>query len=222
MADQNQDQPAEAAAPVITDEQRQRMLYKKLLRRKRRKERESAGEIKELNITAMMDMFTIILVFLLKSYSSSGVTMAASGEIAPPLSNTRLAPKDTISVTITRCAAGSDKGCRPGQGTVFVMDKQVLAYSDDKISADAKDGGENGMLILPIFEALKKEVDKSKYIAQYNPSAPFTGELSVIGDRQMPYRLLTEILYTAGQLELDSYRFVVIKKEGGGDEPQSG
>jgi hypothetical protein len=214
MAEQNENQAADSAGPVITDEQRQRMLYKKLLRRKRRKEREAAGEIKELNITAMMDMMTIILVFLLKSYSSTGVNMAASGDIAPPISTTRIAPKDTISVTVTRCAPNSDRGCKPGQGTIFVMDKQVFAYSEDKIGAESKDGGADGMLVLPLFEALKKEVDKAKYIAQYNPAAPFTGELSVIGDRQMPYRMLTEILYTAGQLELNNYRFVVIKKEG--------
>ena len=79
----------------------------------------------------------------------------------------------------------------------------------------SKDGGEDGLLIVPLLEALQKEVDRQKYIAQYNPAAQFTGELSVVGDRNMPYRMLTEILYTAGQAELDSYRFVVIKKEGG-------
>ncbi|MGI5863884.1 MAG: ExbD/TolR family protein [Myxococcales bacterium] len=204
----------ESAVPEVTEEQRQRMLYKKLLRRKRRKEREAAGEISDLNLTPMMDMMTIILVFLLKSYSATGINMAASGDIAPPVSNTRLAPKDTISVTVTRCAPGNERGCRPGQGHVFVMDKQILSYDDDKISGQLKDGGDNGMLVLPLLEALRKEVDKVKFIAKYNSAVQFTGELSVIADRKMPYRMLTEVLYTAGQAELDSYRFVVIKAEG--------
>jgi biopolymer transport protein ExbD len=218
MSDPNKREPA---VPEVSVEQRQRMLYKKLLRRKRRKEREAAGEITGLNLTAMMDMFTIILVFLLKSYSTSGITMAASGDIAPPLSNTRLAPKDTISVTVTRCASDNERGCRPGQGFVFVMDKQIMPYEDDRIPAQLKDGGDNGMLVLPLLEALRKEVDKVKYIAQYNPAVQFTGELSVIADRKMPYRILTEVLYTAGQAELDSYRFVVIKAEGS-DEGEHG
>ena len=42
-------------------------------RRLRRKAREAEGEIEELNITPMLDMMTIILVFLLKSYNSSTV-----------------------------------------------------------------------------------------------------------------------------------------------------
>jgi biopolymer transport protein ExbD len=214
---------AESDTPQVSEEQRARMMFKKGLRRKRRKEREAAGEIKELNITAMMDMMTIILVFLLKSYSSSSVSTASSGDIAPPISTTRLPPKDTVSVTITRCSETSMKEgkCRKGMGQVAVGDKIIFSFDEDKVPAQYKDGGENGFMILPLHEALKKEVDKSKYIAQYNPTAQFTGELSVVADRGMPYRLLTEVLYTAGQAELDNYRFVVMKKEGGDEKPGS-
>ncbi|MGC4115794.1 MAG: biopolymer transporter ExbD [Myxococcales bacterium] len=210
--------PAEGEVPEISEEQRSRMTYKKLIRRKRRKEREAAGEIRELNITAMMDMMTIILVFLLKSYSATSVNMASSGDVAPPISTTRLAPKDTVSVTVTRCSPGPEKACRVGSGALMVGDKTILQYEGDAFPANVKVGGETGLLVEPLREALQKEVDKIKYIAQYNPAVQFTGELSVVGDRNMPYRMLTEILYTAGQVELDSYRFVVIKREGSGGE----
>src|SRR3954463_2080504 len=85
----------------IDEDDRQRMRYRKAIARKRRHERAAEGEIKELNITAMMDMMTIILVFLIKSYASSAVTMTASEDLKPPISTTRLTPKDTIAVTIT-------------------------------------------------------------------------------------------------------------------------
>ncbi len=55
---------------ALSEEEVARMRFRKALARKRRKEREAEGEIKELNITAMMDMMTIILVFLIKSYSA--------------------------------------------------------------------------------------------------------------------------------------------------------
>lgn len=201
----------------LTDEQRQRIQYKKKMRNKRRKEREAEGEISDLNITPMMDMMTIILVFLLKSYSSSGIAMTASGDISPPISTTRWPPKDTVAVTITRCAPDGRHACRPGEGSIFVNEKQVLAYRDDRIPGEVKENGEAGLLIHPLLSALQTEVDKSKKIAMWNASAPFTGELSIIADRQMPYRMLTEILYTAGQAELSKYRFVVIQQEGGGE-----
>ena len=139
----------------ISEEQRSRMTYKKLIRRKRRKEREAEGEIRELNITAMMDMMTIILVFLLKSYSASSVTSAAAGDVAPPISTTRLAPKETVTVTVTRCVKGADKPCRTGTGALMVGEKKVLDYADDAIPAAEKEGGEQGMLIGRLREALQ-------------------------------------------------------------------
>src|SRR6476619_320386 len=92
---------AAGAAVEVDEDDRQRMRYRKALARKRRHERQAEGEIKELNITAMMDMMTIILVFLIKSYASSAVTMTSSEDLKPPISTTRLTPKDTVAVTIT-------------------------------------------------------------------------------------------------------------------------
>lgn len=198
----------------ITDAQRKRMQHKKV-RSRRRKERESENEIEGLNITPMMDMMTIILVFLLKSYSSTGIAMTASGDIAPPISTTRWPPKDTVAVTITRCSPQGRHSCSPGEGSVFVNEKMIFTYFDDKIPAEFKENGDTGLLVHPLLQALQNEVEKSKKIAMWNADAAFTGELSIIADRQMPYRMLTEILYTAGQAELSKYRFVVIQKEGG-------
>ncbi len=72
-----------------------------------------------------------------------------------------------------------------------------------------------GRLVVGLDAQLKKEVEKLKYIAERNPAAPFSKELSVIGDKKVPYDLLLTVLYTAGQNELENYRFVVLKKEGG-------
>lgn len=181
----------------INDEDRERMMFRRALARKKRREREAAGEIRELNIVAMMDMMTIILVFLLKSYSASSVSVTASEDVRPPISTTRATPKDTVAVTIT------PKG-------ILVGDKKVVELQNSAIRSSFLDGRR----VIPLDQALKKEVDKLKYIAARNPSAPFNHELSVIGDRKIPYDLLLTVLYTAGQNELENYRFVVIQKEG--------
>lgn len=183
------------APSAASDEDRQRMMYRSALARKKRKEREMAGEIRELNIVAMMDMMTIILVFLLKSYSASSVAMTSSEDIRPPVSTTRSTPKDTVAVTIT------------GRH-VLVGEKKVLDLVQGQIPADKL----QGRLVLPLNAALTKEVDKLKQIAQRNQVEP-SRELSVIADKQVPYDLLLTVLYTAGQNELDNYRFVVIQKE---------
>src|SRR5260370_35609768 len=93
--------PAEPNTPQVSNDDRQRMMFRQAMARKKRKERQAEGEIRELNIIAMMDMMTIILVFLLKSYSASSVAVTASEDVRPPLSTTRTTPKDTVAVTIT-------------------------------------------------------------------------------------------------------------------------
>ena len=188
--------PASAPRPVeMDDETLQRLMFRKALARKKRKEREAAGEIHELNITAMMDMMTIILVFLLKTYAASALMLTQSEDIKPPISSTRAVPKDTVAVTITP------------QG-ILVGDRVVVTLENGQVPPRLLDG----RLVKPLDQALRHEVDKLKTIAARNPSAPFSRELSVIGDRKIPYDLLLTVLYTAGQAELENYRFVVLQK----------
>jgi len=171
------------------------MRYRKALARKKRIEREAEGEIKELNITAMMDMMTIILVFLIKSYTASSVTVTASEDVRPPLSTTRSTPKDTIAITVT-------------PKSILVGDKKKVSLENMAVQP----GDLEGKRILPLDAALKKEVEKLKYIAERNPNAPFNHEVSIIGDKRIPYELLSSVLYTAGQNELENFRFIVLQK----------
>lgn len=191
---------AEPTTPVLNEADEEtlaRMRYRKALARKKRKEREAAGEIKELNITAMMDMMTILLVFLLKSFASSSAAITASEDVRPPVSTTRATPKDTVTVTIT-------------PKNILVGEREVLRLQNGQLPADKV----QDRLVLPLDAQLKKEVEKLKYIAERNPSAPFSRELSVIADKKIPYDMLLTVLYTAGQNELENYRFVVLQKEG--------
>ena len=170
-------------------------MFRQALARKKRKERDAAGEIRELNIIAMMDMMTIILVFLLKSYAASAISLTQSEDIKPPISSTRAVPKDTVAVTIT-------------PKDILVGDRVVVQLQNGQIPARQL----SGRLVIPLDQALRREVDKLKSIAARNPTAPFSHELSVIGDRRIPYDLLLTVLYTAGQNELENYRFVVLQK----------
>jgi biopolymer transport protein ExbD len=187
---------AQAGSAVeISDEDRQRMRFRKAMARKKRRDREAEGEIKELNITAMMDLMTIILVFLIKSFSASSITVTASEDIRLPLSAARATPKDTVAITITAKA-------------IMVGDRRKVELSQGIV----KPGDLQGKLILPLDAALKTEVEKLKKIAERNPTAPFNHEVSIIGDKKVSYDLLSSVLYTAGQNELENFRFVILQK----------
>ena len=194
MATPSSGQPA-ASALEISEEDRQRMRLRKALARKKRRDREAEGEIKELNITAMMDLMTIILVFLIKSFSASSITVTASEDVRPPSSTARATPKDTIAITVT-------------PKSIMVGDKKKVSLNNSAVAA----GDMQNKLILPLDAALKKEVEKLKYIAERNPGSPFNREVSIIGDKRVPYELLSSVLYTAGQNELENFRFIILQK----------
>lgn len=194
--------PPPPAIPQLDEETLQRLMFRKAMTRKKRIERENAGQIRELNIVAMMDMMTIILVFLLKSYTASAISLTQSEDIKPPVSSTRATPRDTVAVTIT-------------PKDILVGDRVVVALAKGQIPPSML----TGRLVVPLDQALHKEVQKLKYIADRNPAAPFSKELSVIGDKRIPYDLLLTVLYTAGQNELENYRFVVLQK---GEAPVGG
>ncbi len=170
-------------------------------RRARRRVRERAGEIKELNIVAMMDMMTILLVFLLKSYQASTLSVNMNEGLTIPVSSTQLVPQENISITVS-------------MHEVAVNDRKVVPLDAGVIPPAYKEGGRaEAFYVGSVFEALKKEVDKQKYIAQYNKNAPFSGRVNVIADKKLTYRTLMEVLYTAGQAELGEYKFMVMKNE---------
>lgn len=187
------------AAPTAIELERERQTRKD--RRARRKVRERAGEIKELNIVAMMDMMTILLVFLLKSYQASTLNVNMSADLTIPASSTQLQPQENISITVS-------------MSELAVNDKAVLPLQGGVIPPRYKDGQKaEAFYVGPIYDALKKEVDKQKYIAQYNKNAPFSGRINVVADKKITYRTLMEVLYTAGQAELGEYKFMVMKNE---------
>ncbi len=184
-----------------TEEQLRREKETRDYRRARRKAREAAGEIRELNIVAMMDMMTIILVFLLKSYQASAINVNMGADLTIPQSTTQLHPQENITVTLSL-------------KEVAVNDRKVVPVLGGLIPASVKEGGRaDAFYVGAVYDALKREVDKQKYIAKFNKDAPFTGRINVVADKKIPYRTLMDVLYTAGQAELGEYKFMVLKND---------
>ena len=185
------------AVAARLEEEKQKRDY----RRARRRAREAAGQIRELNIVAMMDMMTILLVFLLKSYQASTINVNMGEHLAIPISTTQLYPQENITLTVS-------------MNEVAVNDRKVMALESGAIPAAAKEGGKaDAFYVGAVYDALKREVDRQKYIAQYNKSAPFSGRVNVVADKKIAYRTLMELLYTAGQAELGEYKFMVLKAQ---------
>ena len=159
------------------------------------------GEVGGLTVTSLMDILTIILVFLLKSYSANPVNVTMSSVLKIPESTAHMMAEQAVPVAIT-------------QTNILVDDKPVADVSDGEVDASTKRDGAKGYFITPLFDALSKQADKQKRIAKANSSQQFKGLALIIADKDTPYRLLNEVLYTAGQAQFGQFKFVVVAENG--------
>ena len=81
----------------------------------------------------------------------------------------------------------------------------------DVAGGSVGDEYKRGTLISPLFDILKEKADEAKAIAESRQTVSFTGRLLLQCDRDIPFSLLREVMYTAGQAQFAEFKFVVYK-----------
>ena len=156
--------------------------------------------IKDLNITPMMDMMTIILVFLLKSFTSTTSVITFDSNLQVPKSLTELKPKLAVTVTVTK-------------KVILVEGDAIAPINAGRVDPNVKRDGENGYYITPMVEILEKHARREKRVAEMT-GQKFEAQLMLVADQTTPYRLLTEVIYSCGQAGYANYRLLVLKAKG--------
>jgi biopolymer transport protein ExbD len=111
---------------------------------------------------------------------------------------------DVFAMRQKDCAAKADKACS-------LEDYKSLAavrFFFDKTDKD--NGDENQFLVMPVFNALK-ELVRQKKEQDASLQQEFKGVATVVADESIPFRMLAEVVHTAGMAELSEFRFAVIK-----------
>ena len=172
---------------------------KRLIRRavSRREVPEEVG----LNIYPMMDMMTILLVFLIQTFASGAAQVVQSEELQIPTSSSQVEAAEALSIIIS-------------QSEVVVEGKHVLSLRNGKVDPSLKQGGGNGWLITPLYNNLKQHRDRLKMIAARNAQRAFRGEVRLVADKRTPFRTLGEVVYSLGQSEFGALRFIVLREAG--------
>ncbi len=177
-------------SPRIKAKKKYRLLQRKV---------PDGEEVAYLNITAMMDMMTIILVFFLKSFSASVENIPA--DVVPPPSSSQIKPHQAVQVVLTNKA-------------ILVEGEAVVAVKRGAVDASVKRDGASGYQINPLLTVLQKHTTRLKRIEKkFGKKMKFTGEIVLLADQTTPYRLISEVLYTAGIAEYGKYRLLVMKKD---------
>jgi biopolymer transport protein ExbD len=196
-------QPAQGGAPrpMARAKPAPMATYKRVLRKEINRKR-IEPEINFLNITAMLDMMTIILVFLLKTMASSSASLPQSSDLVMPKSIlTTEASQEGVAILVSK-------------SHVVVDDNVVCPVPPDAthgIEGKYKRSGPNDLYVVPLANALQSWRERDKLVRAATNKDPSHSEAIVIADNQTPYRLLVEVLFTLGQTEFSKFHLMVLQ-----------
>ena len=141
-----------------------------------------------LNMNSMMDMMTIILLFLLKSYSTTGALATQSESLKLPESQRTTKPQKELNVSVA-------------QDVILVNEQLIMRTVDVPVE---------GIMIPQLEVKLKEYAQKEKQL-EIEVGKEFTHEVIIQGDESITYELLFRVMYTCGQSEFNKMRLLTVR-----------
>ena len=163
----------------------------------RNRKKRGKSELVDIDITSLLDILVILLVFLLKSYNSSGVTLTIPSGIELPQSTSQ---------------------SLNNAGVVIQVSKEKI-YVDSEVVLDTENTPKNiydhgGRRIVPLFNQLVKKKELIKMTAKQVPEAKgFSGLANLIIDKSLKYSYVKKIMYTCAEAGFREYKFIVLGED---------
>lgn len=156
-------------------------------RRAQRMERHhKRGRASPINMVSLMDIFTILVFFLLV-HSSDVESLPSTKSIKLPESVAEKEPKRTVVVTVS-------------EQNILVQGRRVASV------AEALNGADD------TIEGLRAELEHQAK-RMLNPGDKTPREITIMGDKEIPYRLLKKIMLTCARASYDNISLAVLKKQ---------
>jgi len=141
----------------------------------------------DLNLVSLIDIFTILIFFLL-SNSADVEILPSNKAVKLPESTAEKKPRETIVVVVT-------------PSDILVQGHKVAQVADVmNLEGD-------------LIEPLKSELDLQagrQVIRQENEAQ--TKAVTIMGDKQIPYRLLRKVMVTCARANFTEVSFAVLRK----------
>jgi biopolymer transport protein ExbD len=140
-----------------------------------------------LNMNSMMDILTIMLLFLLMSFSTEGSLATKSGGLQPPKILAKNKPKKSILVGVS-------------SQQIFFNKEPIVDV--DKVLAQ-KESYQIEELAVKLEEEAAKAIDLENRFG-----IEFKRELLVYADERMPFNILLKVVYTCGRHQFSNLRLM--------------
>jgi len=141
----------------------------------------------ELNLTSMVDMLTILVVFLLQTFSASGELLAVQKNITLP-------------------EASNFKDLE--QAEVIAISKDVVTFRGRPV-ADAAELNKENTVDWKITDLHDQLVTLKNNYKLLHPSEEFPGAVIVQADKSVDFKVMKKVLYTCGAAGYRNVNFAV-------------
>ena len=157
--------------------------------RQKRAERRSRNQtMVDMNLVSLIDVFTILIFFLLSN--SGGVESLPSPKaVLLPESVAEISPRETIVIIVS--------------ASEILVDGRKVASVADVLAMD-------GDVIAPLQAELELLQSSRKVIRKENEA--LSKRLTIMGDKEIPYRLLRKIMVTSARANFSDVSFAVRQK----------
>jgi biopolymer transport protein ExbD len=144
-----------------------------------------------LMLTSLVDMFTIIVIFLLMNFSANGEVLYMSKDIKLPNAyhGAQLERAPVISIS----------------PEAVTFDGRQVAATDELMRGD--------VLNVPALEdALREERRRYETTHAQDPEHPFRGLVNVQADRKIPFKVVKRIMFACNQSGFGNINFAALAK----------
>lgn len=161
-----------------------------MTRRRRHGRREPAKSVPRIKMTSMMDILTVLLLFLLKSFVVDAGIVTPPPGVELPQSTSQEGPKEALVVAIS--------------GEAILVGATPVTTVAEALSGE-------DLLIAPLEAKLVEELDQMDELAAQRGREPDEGQVTIQGDRDIEYQLLQRVMYTCSSAGFGRMALAVIR-----------
>ena len=158
------------------------------LKKRSVKKQEEAGLI----ITSLIDVFVIVLVFLLNTISAEGNLLTSADNLVLPMSAHAQSPREVSLIIL-------------GTSTMISVDGVPVVKTDAVRKQDS-------LLIAPMLSILTKKHEEEKKAEMLGVIKEASGKIVVQFDKNLPYDVVTKVMATCGYVGYNNIKFAVLRK----------
>lgn len=159
---------------------------------KSRRAKKPTGPI-ELDITSLLDVFIVLLVFLVYGSESSGLLTSTAKSIELPLSTSKTLAKKAVSVQVSK-------------SQIWVDEKEII---NTMTMEQEQLFDKEGKKIVPLYNQLVKLREKVERSQELSAKAmAFNGDINLVVDKTLKYNYLKRIMYTCASAGFKNIRFI--------------